>query len=465
MDRSILAIHSCDIGTVDGDQITPSFWHQCHQNLVLTFQPQVLKQLRDRHAKSRLLGFSRGPTLMHMWQANSRFSTSSFSVAVLATLNVIILSKVVGKTSVDGGRRHILESVPKLLVVQTILNLNLDWSIGFVIEEELRLEPIRVGDILTFPTQSLPNAPHAIHIGMEAIKHGIPSGGIEVTHILIMRSPGVTHPSVDGVVGDVLDGPHAGTGEPGFSANGVAEEQQRTRRVGHHLPIKHRSPAVILVAERVVQRLFLEDLRKNHALWVVPVPDKTTSEETEGTTDAISFQREEEPVEVDLIGLAGELISAIAVSAVDLSLIVEASLISVGKILHFLNGGLELLHVLVVYGVSGRPHIKLGKTGDLIVLNTTSIRDGRATRRPPRPRRTFLRSSFASERLSGFSRPSDEAAHRILTSPLRLAAAPLGLRKIWEGLEKLRGEDLVEKEMLLVVHEIIGRVDVAMAAG
>nr|GMD81870.1 hypothetical protein Iba_chr13fCG2560 [Ipomoea batatas] len=299
-----LELENCDIGTVDGDQITPSFWHQCHQNLVLTFQPQVLKQLRDRHAKSRLLGFSRGPTLMHMRQVGK--APGVLDPVQLHRIHVLVLVQeriepyklrvvVVGNTSVDAGTDAGLLNFARLFL-------------------------------------SLPNAPHAVYIGMEAIKHRIPSSGIEVTHVLIMRSPGVTHPSVDGVVGDVLDGPHAGTGEPGFSANGVAEEQQRTRRVGHHLPL---------------------------------VP---------------SVEREEEPVEVDLIGLAGELISAIAVSAVDLSLIVEASLISVGKILHFLNGGLELLHVLVVYGVSGRPDIKLGKSGDLIVLNTTSIRDGRATR-------------------------------------------------------------------------------------
>nr|GMD74173.1 hypothetical protein Iba_chr13aCG2760 [Ipomoea batatas] len=133
----------------------------------------------------------------------------------------------------------------------------------------------------------------------------------------------------------------------------------------------------------------------------------------------ILSKKEEEPVEVDLIGLAGELISAIAVSAVDLSLIVEVSLISAVKILHSLNGGLELLHVLVVYGVSGRPDIKRGETGDLIVLNPTSIRDGRATR----VRHFIIAERHCSRAAVGNVRDGRREAVRVFT-PLRRGCAP-----------------------------------------
>nr|GMD79290.1 hypothetical protein TorRG33x02_273870 [Ipomoea batatas] len=279
------------------------FGHQSHQNLVVTLQPQVLKQLRDGQAKSGGRDFTSGGVVMHMWQVGE-------TPRVLDPVQLL--------------RIHLLVLVQEHIEP----NLNLDESLGFVIEEELSLEPIGVGDIRTVATEGLPKGPHAVYVGMVAIKHRIFSSRIEVTHVLIMSSPRITHPSVDRVVRDVLDGPHA------------------------------RVLGVVISAKRSNTY----PLRWSWLRYWSYSGDDSSSSKISGRIMpcGLSQFQEEEPCEVDLIGLIVELISSIAVSAVDVSLLVEVSGIIGGKLLHFLNG----VHKSAVEGRATRVRHFIGAVGN-----------------------------------------------------------------------------------------------------
>nr|GMD77670.1 hypothetical protein TorRG33x02_273870 [Ipomoea batatas] len=366
-DRSILAIDNFGTGFCDLDETTPSFGHQSHQNLVVTLQPQVLKQLRDGQAKSGVRSSGAISGFMHMWQVGE--TAGVLDPVQLLRIHLLVLVQehiepyeprvVVVKFEIQhlllpGGcrcrrSRHVERSNlvqgcrqhAKPLVVHTICNLNLDESLGFVIEEELSLEPIGVGDILTVAAESLPKGPHAVYIGMVAIKHRISSSRIEVTHVLIMILPRVTHSSVDRVVRDVLDGPHAGV-------RGVVISAKRSNTY---------------------------PLRWSWLRSVSYSGDDSSSSKISGRIMpcGLSQFQEEEPCEVDLIGLAVEFISFIAVSAVDFSLLVEVSGIIVGKILHFLNGvnisaiegrATRVWHFFVICGVGNDSFAAVGKVRD-----------------------------------------------------------------------------------------------------
>lgn len=226
-------------------------------------------------------------------------------------------------------------------------------------------------------------------------ENGIPAGGVEVSHVFQVRLRVVAAPHVHRTVRNVLHGAAAGIGVVAGAVR-PAEEQGGALAVGNHLAVHDGEVAgrLVLVRSRNVAAVVVEieeggrlvvgvselvvegrlgvgvDGGHLHAGGRVPVPEGhgesgVADEAAEGSLEEVqveSVEGEEEPGVVNLdveIRKADLVVCAVAVSAVDVGLLLETARVGVGKSFHELEGSGELGYVLLVDRMSRWPHSEL----------------------------------------------------------------------------------------------------------